>query len=69
MKKPRSDIVLVTYGNDYKNWYPAKIKSKLSKQFTCEFLIQNKLKHGFYFYKDNNVTWKSTGLKRIERKD
>ena len=69
MKKPESNKVLVAYGDDYENWYPAKILDKLSTQFTCEFLVEDKLKHGFYFYKDNNVTWKSTGLNRIERKD
>tara|TARA_Y100001951_G_C11206125_1_gene220120 strand:- start:300 stop:509 length:210 start_codon:yes stop_codon:yes gene_type:complete len=69
MKKPESDNVLVTYDDYDKTWYPAKILDRLSTQFTCEFLIQNKLKHGFYFYKDNNVTWKSSRLKRIERKD
>ena len=63
IKKPNTNNVLVTYRYNFKKWYPAKIIDELSSQFTCEFLIKDKVTFNYYFYKDRNITWKD----KIER--
>ena len=58
MIKPRTKQVLVTYLDHDNSWYPAKVESLLSVQFTVDFKLGKDIKHGYYFYKDRNITWK-----------
>ena len=62
--KPKTDEVLVrdTYiyssKKEKKIWYPAKVKERLSVQFTAEYVKNDKPDYGYYFYKDRGYTWK-----------
>ena len=58
MKKPKGTKVLVRYPEDEKNWYEGTVKSLLSIQFTCEYEVDGKREHRFYFYNDFKTTWK-----------
>ena len=59
-RQPKTENILVAFLHDDqdKNWYPSKVKSLLSIQFTAEINKNGKQHHMYYFYKDRNVTWK-----------
>ena len=58
INNPKTKQVLVTYLDHDKSWYPAKVQSLLSVQFTADFKKGKEIKSGYYFYKDKNITWK-----------
>ena len=68
INNPKTKQVLVTYLDHDKSWYPAKVQSLLSVQFTADFKKGKEVKHGYYFYKDRNITWKDKEELSYEKK-
>ena len=58
MKKPKGKTVMVRYLEDDTTWHKATVGTLLSIQFTADFKLGKDIKHGYYFYKDRNITWK-----------
>tara|TARA_R100001377_G_scaffold19866_1_gene10404 strand:- start:42 stop:221 length:180 start_codon:yes stop_codon:yes gene_type:complete len=58
MKKPKGKTVMVRYPEDDTTWYEATVDTLLSIQFTANYEVAGKQRHGFFFYKDYKLTWK-----------
>jgi len=58
VNKPKGKTVMVRYPEDDTTWYEATVDTLLSIQFTANYEVDGKQRHGFFFYKDYKLTWK-----------
>ena len=68
MPNPKSkQKILISYDPKDDIWYPATVLVEMSTQFSAMWGEKGE-RHGYFFYKDEGVTWKPKELQQRERK-